>query len=161
MLEQVTEAASIAAWAAGLDEVHRRIAPRFARAEPRQRALAYVRGLLHPVERKNGWQLAERAGERSPDGMQRLLAAATWDADGVRDDLRTYVVEHVGARDAVLVVDETGFSRKAPSRLGCSASTAGPRGGSRTARSACSLATPARGPGAAGSRAVRAQGMAH
>jgi hypothetical protein len=68
-------------------------APRFRRAEPRRRALAYLRGLLSPVERKNGWQLAEEAGEATPDGMQRLLAVADWDVDAVRDDLRAHVVE--------------------------------------------------------------------
>jgi hypothetical protein len=68
-------------------------APRFRRAEPRRRALAYLRGLLSSVERKNGWQLAEEAGEATPDGMQRLLAVADWDVDAVRDDLRAHVVE--------------------------------------------------------------------
>jgi hypothetical protein len=62
----------VRAWAAGLDALHARIAGRFARAEPRRRALAYLRGLLGPVGRKNGWQLAKHAGERTPDGMQRL-----------------------------------------------------------------------------------------
>jgi SRSO17 transposase len=99
-------------WAAGLAALHARIAPRFRRAEPRQRALAYLRGLLSPVARKNGWQLAEQAGEATPDGMQRLLAAADWDADAVRDDLRAYVVEQLGAPDGVCVVDETGFLKK-------------------------------------------------
>ena len=73
---------------------------------------AYLRGLLAPLERKNGWTLAEQAGESSPDGMQRLLATADWDADRVRDDLRDYVVEHLGDPGAVLVVDETGFLKK-------------------------------------------------
>src|SRR3954467_12663582 len=91
-------------WAAELDEVMGRIAPRFGRAEPRRRALAYLRGLTSPVERKNGWQLAEQAGERTPDGMQRLLATADWDADQVRDDLRAYVVEHLGETTGVLVI---------------------------------------------------------
>ena len=94
MLERVDEQAAVAAaneWAAGLEALHARIVPRFRRAEPRQRALSYVRGLLHPVERKNGWHLAEQAGERTPDGRQRLLDAAEWDVDAVRDDLRTYV----------------------------------------------------------------------
>ena len=68
--------AEVQAWAAGLDEVHARIAARFARSEPRERVAAYVRGLLAPVERKNSWTLAERAGEANPDGMQRLLATA-------------------------------------------------------------------------------------
>src|SRR5271167_4825650 len=96
-------------WGSGLEAVHRRLGRRFARSEPRQRALAYLRGLLSPIERKNGWQLAEQAGEATPDGMQHLLARADWDADGVRDDLRAYVVEQLGDAEAVLVVDETGF----------------------------------------------------
>jgi SRSO17 transposase len=100
------------AWAADLTALHARIAPRFRRAEPRRRALAYLRGLLSPVERKNGWQLAEEAGEATPDGMQRLLAAADWDVDAVRDDLRAYVVEQLGDPAGVLVVDETGFLKK-------------------------------------------------
>ena len=69
----------VQAWAAGLEALHTRIAGRFVRAEPRRRALAYLRGLLGNVGRKNGWQLAEHAGERTPDGMQRLLATAGWD----------------------------------------------------------------------------------
>lgn len=104
--------AEVAGWAAGLEEVHGRIAARFARSEPRERVAAYLRGLLAPLERKNGWTLAEQAGERGPDGMQRLLATADWDADRVRDDLRDYVVEHLGDPAAVLVVDETGFLKK-------------------------------------------------
>jgi SRSO17 transposase len=71
-----------------------------------------VRGLLEPLAGENGWTLAEAAGDGTPDGMQRLLNAATWDADGVRDDLRAYTVEHLGERDGVLVVDETGFLKK-------------------------------------------------
>src|SRR5437764_2228251 len=98
--------------------MHARIAPRFRRAEPRRRALAYLRGLTSPVERKNGWQLAEQAGEATPDGMQRLLAAADWDADAVRDDLRAYVTEHLGDPDSVLVVDETGFLKKGSQSAG-------------------------------------------
>src|SRR5947209_19331797 len=103
---------SATVWAAGLDEVAQRIGARFARSEPRRRALAYLQGLLSPVERKNGWQLAEEAGEATPDGMQRLLAQADWDADAVRDDLRAYVLEHLRDPDGVLVVDETGFLKK-------------------------------------------------
>lgn len=118
--EQVrTEAVAAATtWAAGLEHLHARIAPRFRRAEPRRRALAYLRCLLGPLERKNGWHLAEAAGEATPDGMQRLLATADWDADAVRDDLRAYVVEHLGDPDAVLVVDETGFIKKGTKSAG-------------------------------------------
>jgi SRSO17 transposase len=109
---------AVATWGKGLEAVHARVAPRFARAEPRRRALAYLRGLLSPVERKNGWQLAEQAGETTPDGMQHLLARADWDADQVRDDLRAYVVEHLGDARAVLVVDETGFLKKGTKSVG-------------------------------------------
>ena len=99
-------------WALGLEELAGRIAPRFVRAEPRRRALAYLRGLLAPVERKNGWQLAEAAGDATPDGVQDFLSRVRWDADAVRDDLRAYVVEHLGDPEAVLVLDETGFLKK-------------------------------------------------
>lgn len=85
---QELKQAEVAAWTAGWDELQKRIGPRFARSEQRQRVGRYVEGLLSPVERKNGWQLAEQAGEARPYGMQRLLAAAKWEADAVRDDLR-------------------------------------------------------------------------
>src|SRR5215218_8142091 len=97
--------AEVRDWAAGLEEVHARIAGRFARAEPRARVLP------GQSERKNGWTLAEAAGEMSPDGMQRLLRTADWNADAVRDELRGYVIERLGP-DGVLVVDETGFIKK-------------------------------------------------
>ena len=98
--------------AAGLDELHERIAGRFGRAEPRARVREYVSGLVTGLERKNGWTLAEWAGEVSPDGMQRLLRRADWDVDGVRDDVRAYVIEQMGDRDGVLIADDTGFLKK-------------------------------------------------
>ena len=117
MVQQVGEA-DVGEWAQGLDALHERIAPRFFRREPRARVLAYLRGLLGAGERKNGWCLAEAAGERTPDGMQRLLGDAEWDADGVRDDLRGYVVEHMGDESATLIVDETGFHKKGTKSVG-------------------------------------------
>ena len=95
-----------------LDRVHERIAGRFGRAEPRARVREYVSGLVAGLERKNGWTLAEHAGEACPDGMQRLLRRAGWDVDGVRDDVRDHVAEHLGDRDGVLIADETGFLKK-------------------------------------------------
>ena len=89
-----------------------RVAGRFGRSEPRQRVGAYVQGLLAGLERKNGWTLAEHAGAVSPDGMQRLLRIADWDIDGVRDDVRSYVIEHLGDPEAVLILDDTGFLKK-------------------------------------------------
>jgi len=96
-----------------LDAVVELISGRFARSEPRRRVGTYLRGLLAGLERKNGWTLAEHAGAVSPDGMQRLLRTADWDVDGVRDDLRGYVLERLG-HDAsgVFIVDETGFVKK-------------------------------------------------
>jgi SRSO17 transposase len=114
----MVELGEVESWARGLEELHARIAPRFTRSEPRHRALAYLKGLLSPIERKNGWHLAEQAGEQTPDGIQRLLNTALWDADLVRDDLCGYVVEHLGEETAVLVVDETGFLKKGPKSVG-------------------------------------------
>ncbi|MFI6540147.1 IS701 family transposase [Nonomuraea sp. NPDC050547] len=105
-------------WVSGLDALFGRVAGRFGRVEPRRQARAYVTGLLAPVERKNGWQLAEAAGDRQPDRMQRLLGSARWDVRGMRDDLRKYVVENLGHRDAVLIVDETGFIKKGAKSAG-------------------------------------------
>ena len=105
-------------WATQLDELGELIGPRFFRPEPRERALAYVKGLLSPLATRNGWTVAQAAGERSPDGMQRLLNQAVWDEGGVREDLRGYVVEHLGAPDGVLVFDETGDIKKGSHTVG-------------------------------------------
>src|SRR5688572_8743964 len=109
----------IGRWPGALAELHGRIARRFARAEVRERARRYLVGLLERVERKNGWQLAEVIGEPGPRGVQRLLSAATWDADAVRDDLRAYVVDHLGdAASGVLIIDDTGFVKKGEKSCG-------------------------------------------
>jgi len=105
-------------WAAGLVKLHARIAPQFGRAEPRQHAFAYLKALLSPMERKNGWQIAEWVGDGTPDGMQRLLSSAKWDAGLVRDDLQQYVIEHLQDPQAVLVVDETGFPKQGQKSVG-------------------------------------------
>src|SRR6478736_7333433 len=114
----MTHASEAHRWADQLDDLCTRIAPRFGRIEPRRRARAYLQGLLAPVERKNGWQLAENAGDRTPDGVQDFLARMRWDADRVRDDLQAYVVAQLGDADAVLVLDETGFVRKGSKSVG-------------------------------------------
>ena len=112
------DVAEIRGWAVGLSALHQRIAKHFVRAEPRQQAYDYLRALISPIERKNGWQIAEHIGAATPDGVQRLLATAHWDADQVRDDLRAYVVEHLGHPDAVLVIDETGFLKQGTKSVG-------------------------------------------
>src|SRR5260221_3649203 len=91
---------------------HARIAPYVARREPRHRCLLYLQGILSDVARKNGWQLAEQAGESRPDGMQRLLTTAVWDENGVRDELRSYVLAHLKDQYAVVAIDETSFPKR-------------------------------------------------
>jgi SRSO17 transposase len=110
--------AVVSGWAAALGALVDHLAPAFARVETRRRALAYLQGLLSPVERKNGWQLAEAAGEATPYGVQHLLGRAVWDADAVRDEVREYVGERLADPAAVLVVDETGFLKKGTRSVG-------------------------------------------
>jgi SRSO17 transposase len=110
--------AEVEGWADQFERLCERIGPRFARPEVRRRAAGFLRGLLGRVDRKNGWQLAEHAGETSPDGMQRLLTTSRWDADALRDDVRAYVTEHLGDPGGVLVVDETGFLKKGTKSAG-------------------------------------------
>jgi SRSO17 transposase len=120
--------AQITAWREELDALHARIAPHFARPEVRDRAGRFLAGLLDPLERRNGWQLAEALGERSPDGVQRLLRTARWDAEAVRDDLRAYIVEQLGDAGAVLVIDETGFLKKGTKSVGVARQYSGTAG---------------------------------
>jgi SRSO17 transposase len=103
---------TIWSWASAFAEVERRLGPFFARAEARQQTMAYLQGLLSPIERKNSWQLAEVVGAPNPYGFQHLLGRAEWDADALRDELHDYIVEHLGDPDAVVVIDETGFLKK-------------------------------------------------
>jgi SRSO17 transposase len=110
--------AVVESWATEFERLCERIGPRFARPEVRRRAAGFLRGLLGGVDRKNGWQLAEHAREMTPDGMQRLLTSARWDADALRDDVRDYVVEQLGDPGGVLVVDETGFLKKGTKSAG-------------------------------------------
>src|SRR5687767_15487702 len=121
-------AKQVASWADEVATVGERIGSRFARSEPRHRALGYIRGLLSTTERKNGWQLAEHLGDATPDGLQHLLARAAWDADAVRDDLTRYAAEHLGRPGGVLVVDETGFLKKGTKSVGVARQYSGTAG---------------------------------
>jgi SRSO17 transposase len=115
---KATTPADIGRWVQALFRLHARIAPRFARPEPRRRALAYLQGILSDTARKNGWQLAEHAGEARPDGMQRLLSSAIWDTDGVRDEVRSSVLEQLGQESAILIIDESGFPKRGTKSAG-------------------------------------------
>jgi SRSO17 transposase len=105
-------------WTNLFDSLCERIGPCFARSETRERVKAYLRGLLSPIERKNGWQLAEEAGLPTPYAMQYLLNRAVWDSDEVRDQLQAYVRERIADADGMLVIDETGFLKKGKKSVG-------------------------------------------
>jgi SRSO17 transposase len=124
----MVEMQMVAEWSEQLEGLHQRLAPHFARTEPRRRARAYMEGLLGRAERRNGWHLAEVAGEATPYGMQRLVASASWDANQVRDDLQRYVSEHLGDPAAVLVVDESGFLKKGTKSAGVARQYSGTAG---------------------------------
>src|SRR3954449_11085606 len=97
----------LAEWQAGLDDLFALIAGRFTRVEPRRLAFAYIRGLLAPLERRKGWTIAEHAGRRSPSAVQEMLYSPCSDPDLVRDDVRDYVVEHLGDPQGVVIGDDT------------------------------------------------------
>jgi SRSO17 transposase len=121
-------ATDVARWADELSAVGERLGRHFPRSEPRRRAADYLRGLLSDVERKNGWQLAERLGDPTPYGVQHLLGRADWDADAVRDDLTRYAHQHLADGDGVLVVDETGFLKKGTKSAGVARQYSGTAG---------------------------------
>src|SRR5258707_2596243 len=101
-----------AAWSESFSEMLAQVAGVFSNASVRRHGRAYLLGLLSHTERKNSWWLAEFAGDKSPDGMQRLLNFSPWDQDACRDALSRYVVRNMGDPGAVLAVDETGFLKK-------------------------------------------------
>lgn len=122
-----------------------RVAPRFARVEPRRRARAFVEGLLAGLPRVNCWSIAEQVGDPSPDGMQHLLSRASWDHDGLAVDLRDYVAEHLGADDGVLVVDETGDVKKGTATVGVQRQYSGTAGRTENCQVGSTWSTPRSG----------------
>ena len=113
---------------AEIEALTARLRPHFRRGAGHRHAGEYVRGLLGPVERKNGWQLAEHAGHRHPRTIQRVLDRSAWDADAVRDDLLDEVIAELGDEDGVLVVDETGFLKKGTKSCGVARQYSGTAG---------------------------------
>lgn len=118
----------VEAWQSAFQELCHRLGQHFERSEPRERVGRYLLGLLSNAERKNGWQIAENVYERGPQGMQRLLNAAVWDVEAVRDELRAYVIEQLGVPDGVLIVDETGFVKKGLTSVGVARQYSGTAG---------------------------------
>jgi len=127
-------------WATEADRLLGRMAGRFARVETRRRVRSFLFGLLADLPRKNCWSIAEHAGDGDPHGMQHLLARASWDTDGVRDDLRDYVVGALGDTDGILVVDETGDLKKGVHTVGVQRQYTGTAGRIENAQVAVYLA---------------------
>jgi SRSO17 transposase len=127
-------------WLAEFDTGFAAIAGRFGRVEPRRRARAFLLGLLSDVDSRSCWQLAEQAGDNSPHAMQRLLGEAVWDADGVRDDVRGYVVDALGDQDGVLILDDTGDLKKGDLTVGAQRQYTGTAGRIENAQVAVYLA---------------------
>jgi SRSO17 transposase len=121
-------ASEMSGWRGELEELLARFGRRFVRREPRQQAGRYLEGLLGPVERKNGWQLAEQLGDARPWRTQRVLSHVLWDEAAARDLCRGYAVERLGTEDAVLIVDETGFVKKGPHSAGVARQYSGTAG---------------------------------
>jgi len=119
---------ALVAWERELAALKERIGPVFGRAEVRETAGAFLDGVLSGVARKTGWLLAEQAGLERPYRMQSLLGRSRWDADALRDRIRADVIEALGDRDGVLVVDETGFLKKGEHSVGVARQYSGTAG---------------------------------
>src|SRR5450631_2239890 len=105
-------------WLAGLDDILGTVGARVGRVEPRKRLRQFVIGMTAGLPRVNCWTLAEHAGESGPRGMQRFLSEAVWDHDGLLQDVQDWALGHLGERDAILVIDETGDVKKGNSTVG-------------------------------------------
>lgn len=121
-------------WADGFEAFQARFAGLFRRSEPREQAVEYMRGLMAPMARKNGWQIAEAMGDKTPDPTQRLLYKAKWDADAAGDELGLFVVETLGDEEGIGVVDETGFLKKGAKSVGVKRQYTGQEGESSGGR---------------------------
>src|SRR5258708_29843665 len=123
-----TEDSLISSWREKLNRVVERMARYFSRSEPRERAQQYMVGLLSNAQRKSSWQVAEITHEDGPQRMQRLLNAADWDVEAVRDELGQYVAEELGEADGILIIDETGFLKKGDKSAGVARQYSGTAG---------------------------------
>jgi SRSO17 transposase len=110
--------ADLEVWESELGSLLSRMHPLFYRTESRKHAEQYVRGLLAPLERKNGWTIAEYVGESEPTALQRFLNLSPWDADALLDLNREYAMEHLASPGAILVADPTGFAKKGTKSVG-------------------------------------------
>src|SRR3954462_6079877 len=125
---RLVAADGVLAWRDELDVLKQRLGPLFVRPEPRRQAGLYLEALLSGAQRKNGWQLAEQIGDARTWRTQRVLSHVLWDQDAARELCRDYVIEHLGAADGVLIVDETGFLKKGEHSVGVARQYSGTAG---------------------------------
>jgi SRSO17 transposase len=119
---------SLAAWEQDFTNFHARFADLFARPEPREQALKYMRALMSPLSRRNGWQMAQALGDITPDRMERLVYKAVWDADQAQQRLLSYQIEQMGHPQAIGIFDETGFLKKGDQSVGVARQYSGTAG---------------------------------
>ena len=110
--------ADLESWSSDLEELFARMGPVFYRTESRRHAEQYLRGLLAPIQRKNGWTIAEYVGESEPKALQRFLNLSPWDVERLLELNRDYVLEHLASPSAILVADPTGFAKKGTKSVG-------------------------------------------
>lgn len=115
-------------WSAELAGLKDRLRHLFRRSETCAQVGLYIDGLIGGVERKNGWQLAEHAGDEAPWRMQAVLGRGFWDAERARNVCRDYVVEQLGDPSGALVLDETGFVKKGKDSVGVARQYSGTAG---------------------------------
>ena len=118
MYDGAVTRADVDVWESELEGLLGRLRPLFYRTESKKHAGQYLRGLLSPIERKNGWTIAERVGELEPKALQRLLNLSPWDADAVLGLNREYAMEHLADPGGILVADPTGFAKKGTKSVG-------------------------------------------
>ena len=151
MVVEDLDVAEIRGWAVGLSALHQRIAKHFVRAEPRQQAYDYLRALISPIERKNGWQIAEHLGATTPDAVQRCALRAPPLLTGMLTRFAMISRAMSLSISAILTLSgsstKPAFSRRASSPSASSASIAVPLAAPRIARSASSWPLPVRADG--------------
>ena len=118
MYDGAVSRADVDVWESELESLFTRISPLFSRRESKKHAESYVRGLLSPLERKNGWTIAEHVGEREPKALQRFLNLSPWDAEALLEVNRKYAMEHLADPGGILVADPTGFAKKGTHSVG-------------------------------------------
>ena len=128
MTTDVFLAQTLPDWQRAFDTLINRTGQHLPRLELRQQAKGYLQALLSPIERKNGWQMAEGLGHQTPYGLQHLLGRSHWNADRLRNEVRDYVAEHLGEQDGVLIIDENGFLKKGDKSVGVARQYSGTAG---------------------------------